>query len=103
MDGEDGDGELLTGAGSRTRPQKRQRAELQAAGSTHPRPFADAPGACDEAGAEVTVLRRLVSLKLVQPRMWSGAMTSRGKNASYRSSTFWLHFVSSFGLARRLN
>ena len=39
MDGEDGDEELLTGAGSWTRPQKRQRAELQAAGSTHPGPL----------------------------------------------------------------
>ena len=49
MDGEDGDEELLTGAGSWTRPQKRQRAELQAERPTHPGPSADAPGACDEA------------------------------------------------------
>ena len=43
--------------------------ELRAAKSTHPGPSADPPGACDEAVAEVTVLRRLVSLKLVLPRM----------------------------------
>ena len=69
VDGEDGDEELLTGAGSWTRPKKRQRAELQAAGSTHPGPSADAPGACDEAAAEVTVLSRLVSSELVPPRV----------------------------------
>ena len=66
VDGKGVDEGLLMGFG-RTRPQKGERAELQAARSTHPDPSAAHLVHVMKRlpTTEVTVLRRLVSSKLV--------------------------------------